>query len=273
MKKNVKVSDAEVKSTLDQFKDHPQLSKLPKKDQEKQIRDYLEERNKQGVIDGIISAGQAKGEFAVSYSKPEEPKYKLTITDNDVVRFGPEPGDIEPKGCKGDDCQITIVEYSEFQCPFCSRVMPAVKKILTDYKGKVRWIMRDFPLSFHDRAKPASVAAHCSAEQGKFWFMYEHLFNNQRALSDADFEKYAGQIKGLDMTKWKACVKDPQKQLAKIDQNIDSGMKLGVSGTPAFVIGSTVAKNTIEGVRLSGALPFEEFKRSIDEILAKNKKG
>lgn len=261
--KNVKVNEKEVKETLEKFKDHPSLAKLDKKEQEKQIRDYLSERGKRDVYDNIIDAAIKKGDLVISFPEPEEPVYKLTVTSEDHVRYGPDNNDIKPISCKGDDCPITVVEYSEFQCPFCSRVVPDTKRVLADYKGKIRWIMRDFPLSFHDRAKPAAVAAHCAGEQGKYWHMYAMLFDNQRNLGDSDLKSYADKI-GLDKGKFDNCVAKPAAHEKRIDDNMQSGMALGVSGTPAFFI---------NGRRLSGAMPYSEFKRIIDDELNGKKKS
>lgn len=260
--KNLKVSEKEIADTLEKFKDHPQLAKLDKKEQEKQIRDYLVERSRRDLYDGIIEAGIKKGDLVISYPMPEEPIYKVTVAADDFVRYGPEPSDTSPISCKGDDCPITIVEYSEFQCPFCSRVMPDVKRVLADYKGKIRWVSRDFPLSFHDRARPAAVAAKCAGEQGKYWHMYTMLFDNQKALADSDLKGYGEKI-GLDKGKFEKCLANPAPMEAKIDQHFQSGVALGVSGTPAFFI---------NGRRLSGAMPYSEFKRVIDEELTKGTK-
>lgn len=261
--KNLKISDKEVKETLEKFKDHPSLAKLEKKEQEKQIRDYLLERGRRELFDGIVEGGLKKGELVITFPEPEEPVYKVTVTNEDHVRYGPDLNDTKPFGCKEDDCQITIVEYSEFQCPFCSRVQPDSKRILGEYKGKIRWIVRDFPLSFHDRARPAAIAAKCAGEQGKYWNMYGTLFDNQRNLADADLKSYAEKI-GVDKAKYEHCVANPAAVEAKIDRNFQSGAALGVSGTPAFFI---------NGRRLSGALPYGDFKRVIEEELSgKHKK-
>jgi protein-disulfide isomerase len=123
--------------------------------------------------------------------------------------------------------------------------------------------VRDFPLSFHDRARPAAVAAKCAADQGKYWNMYTTLFDNQRNLSDNDLKTYADKI-GLDKGKFDQCVANPALVTARIDKNFQSGVALGVSGTPAFFI---------NGHRLSGAMPYSEFKRVIeDELSGKHKK-
>lgn len=260
--KNLKISDKEIQETLDKFKDHPQLAKLEKKEQEKQIREYLTERSRRDLYEGLIEAGIKRGDLVISYPQPEEPIYKLTVASDEPVRYGPDAGDIKPVGCKAEDCAITVVEYSEFQCPYCSRVMPDIKKVLAEYKGKIRWVMRDFPLSFHDRARPAAVAAHCAADQGKFWNMYQILYENQKNLADADLKSYAEKI-GLDKGKFEKCFASPKEQEAKIERNFQSGAALGVSGTPAFFI---------NGRRLSGAMPYSEFKRIIDDELSKSSK-
>lgn len=261
--KNLKISEKEVQETLEKFKDHPSLQKLAKKDQDKQIRDYLLERGRREVYDGIIEAGLKKGDLVIMYPEPEEPIYVVTVNNDDHVRFGPEMTDTKPVSCKADDCAITIVEYSEFQCPFCSRVLPDVKKILAEYKGRIRWIVRDFPLSFHDRAKPAAIAAKCAAAQGKYWQMYSILFDNQRNLADTDLKSYADKI-GLDKGKYDKCVAAPGAIEAQIENNFQTGSALGVSGTPAFFI---------NGRRLSGAMPYSEFKRVIESELSSKKKS
>jgi protein-disulfide isomerase len=262
-KKNLKVSNKEVKETLDRYKDHPSLKKLSAKEQDKQIREFLQQRSRGELQNEIIDEGIKKGELVISYPEPEEPIYNVSVTADDHVRFGPDYDDTKPMGCKGDDCAITIVEYSEFQCPFCVKVLPDVKRVLSEYKGKVRWVVRDFPLSFHDRARPAAIAAHCAGQQGKYWNMYGILFDNQRKLGDDDLKKYAGKI-GLNKGKFDKCVANSGPVEEVIDKNFRTGASLGVSGTPAFFI---------NGRRLSGALPFSEFERVIKDELAKNKKS
>jgi protein-disulfide isomerase len=263
MKKNSKISDKEVAETLEKFKEYPQLKKLTKEEQDKQIRAYLQQNKEQEVTSSIISAALSKKELVVLYPRPQEPVYAIEIKDNDPVRYGPNATDTTPAGCKGTECAITVVEYSEFQCPFCVRVLPAVKQLLSEYKGKVRWTVRDFPLSFHDRARPAAIAAKCAQEQGKYWQMYEALFANQKDLSDKQIDANV-KTAGLDAAKFKKCQANPTAANALIDENFNTGQKYGVTGTPAFFI---------NGRRLSGALPYEKFKEIFDEELAKRKKS
>ncbi len=260
--KNVKFDDAEVKMYLEKVKEHPQMKKLSAAEQKDQVMRFLRDKEERRLQEEIVTIGMQKKELVMLLSRPKEPTFEVKISKDDHVRFGPEVDD-KPTACKGDDCPVTIVEYSEFQCPFCQKVQPTARQILTEYRGKVRWITRDFPLSFHDRARPAAVAAHCAGDQGKYWKMYQILFENQQQLSDDDFQKYAEKI-GLDKGKFQACVKNPQAKDAIINASLESGSKLGVSGTPAYFI---------NGRRLSGAVPPSDFKRIIEEELAKPKKS
>ena len=254
-----KISDSEIKENLDKFKDYPQLKDKSEADRKKMIVDYLQKVKAQEAFEGILNEGVAKKQLEIQYPEPKEPVYKVSVLDTDPVKYGPGAKDVKPAGCSGNACAITVIEYSEFQCPFCERVQPAAKRILKEYQGKIRWIVRDFPLSFHNRAKPAAIAARCAKEQGKYWEMYDELFKNQRALGDADFKKYAQNIK-LDIKKYDDCVAKPGKIDEVIESNLRSGERLGVTGTPAFFI---------NGRRLSGALPYEEFKKVIDSELSK----
>jgi protein-disulfide isomerase len=160
------------------------------------------------------------------------------------------------KGAK--DALITIVEFSDFQCPFCARVEPTMSKVMEEYKGKVRVVWRDFPLPFHQDATPAAIVARVANEQGKFWEMHAKLFENQRKLDRASLEQYAQEL-GLNAGKVKAAL-DDKKYESQIKADLEMGQKIGVRGTPAFFINGTF---------LSGAQPFEAFKARIDQELAK----
>ena len=263
LEKNVKVSSSEVKSMVEKYKDNAQFKGLSKEDQERQVRDFLKDRGGRGVEAEILQKGVKNGDLVISFPQPKEPVYDIKLSDADVTRFGPGNDDIKAMGCDKKSCPITIVEYSEFQCPFCSKVMPTTKRMLTEYKGKLSWTTRDFPLSFHDRARPAAVAAHCAADQGKYWHMYSELFANQGSLDDESLRKYAAKSVG-DKAKWEECFKNPGAKYQLIDGNIESGSKVGVTGTPAFFI---------NGRRISGAQPYEEFKRIVDEELGRSKKS
>lgn len=158
------------------------------------------------------------------------------------------------------DALVTIVEWSEFQCPFCSRVLPTTSRIMNEYEGRVRIVWRNNPLPFHDNAGPAAMLAmeaHAQGGNDKFWAAHDLLFQNQRALTRPDLERYAGQL-GLDMTRVRAALDGNTYQAAiTADQQVAS--RLGARGTPAFFI---------NGRPLIGAQPFERFKAMIDEEIA-----
>ena len=118
---------------------------------------------------------------------------------------------------------MTIVEFSDFQCPFCSRVVPTIKQIEDKYKGKVRIAFRNFPLPFHDKAQLAAEASMAANEQGKFWEMHDKMFANQQALDRPSLEKYAEEIK-LDMGKFKGDL-DSGKWKKKVDEELAKAKK------------------------------------------------
>jgi protein-disulfide isomerase len=263
MDKNVKVSNSEVKSMIDKYKDNPQFKALSKDEQERQVKEFIRQRATGAEEASIVQKAIKSGDLAISYPQPKEPVFDIKLGSTDVTRFGPGPDDIKPAGCDAASCPVTIVEYSEFQCPYCGKVMPAAKRVLAEYKGKLSWTTRDFPLSFHDRARPAAVAAHCAGDQGKYWHMYQELFANQQSLDDESLMKFAAKSVP-DKAKFENCFKNPGPKQQLIDANMESGMKVGVTGTPAFFI---------NGRRISGAQPYEEFKRIIDEELKKAKRS
>ena len=154
------------------------------------------------------------------------------------------------------DALVTIVEFSEFQCPFCSRVMPTLDQIMETYGDDVRVVFKHNPLSFHDRAEPAARAAIAAQAQGKFWEYHDILFANMRALSDEDLERYAEQV-GLNMDQFRS-VMQAEETGARIREEQQLSQRLAARGTPHFFV---------NGIRLRGAQPFERFKTVIDEQL------
>ena len=164
---------------------------------------------------------------------------------------------------KGDPkAPVTIVAFSDFECPFCSRVGPTMKQIEDAYKGKVKITFKHQPLPFHSSAMLAAQAAEAAKEQGKFWEMHDKMFANQRALSRDALVGYAKEI-GLDAGKFEKAL-DSDKVKAQIANDQAEATKAGANGTPTFFI---------NGRRVVGAVPFENFKTVIDEELKKAGKG
>ena len=154
------------------------------------------------------------------------------------------------------NAKVTVVLFSDFQCPFCSRAVPVLKEIEDGYKGKVRIAFKQLPLPFHDKAHLAAEAALAANEQGKFWPYHDKLFANQQALDRPSLEKYAEEL-GLNMSKFKAAL-DSGKFKDKVDSDAKEGAAVGATGTPTFFI---------NGTKVVGAQPFDAFKTVIDTEL------
>jgi len=156
------------------------------------------------------------------------------------------------------DAPVTIVEWSDYQCPFCKRAFPTVEQVLAEYKGKVRYSHLDYPLPFHQQAMPAALAVHCAGEQGKFWEYNNNLYSGTGDLSAADLTKRAADL-GLDGAAFEACTAS-KKYESLIKTNFEDGGALGVTGTPAFFI---------NGRMLVGAQPIEQFRAIINDELTR----
>jgi len=168
------------------------------------------------------------------------------------------------------DAPVTLVEFSDFQCPFCGRffatTLPALKQDYID-TGKLRYVFRDFPLDqLHPNARNAAAAAHCAGEQGKYWEMHDVLFQNQRALAPTQLTEYARTV-GVAGPEFGQCVASG-RYASQIERGLTDGAAAGVQGTPGFVIGRTMAADTVEGTPIRGAQPVETFRRIIEQWLA-----
>lgn len=228
------VSDEEVQAFFDEHQ--RQLGGATLDQVGPRIRDFLGQRRE-------ADARAALREKAVVVVHLEPPRV-------DVAADGPSRGP--------DDAPITIVEFSDFQCPFCRRAVPTLQEVMKKYPGQVRVVYRNLPLGSHSRARPAAEAALCADEQGQFWAYHDLLFENQRQLEDEDLARYAGEV-GLDAEKFKLCY-DEKRFADRLNADMDAARAAGVSGTPAFFV---------NGVMLSGAKPAADFYRVIDAELAR----
>jgi protein-disulfide isomerase len=202
---------------------------------------------------------QKKYPVEVLLTKPEAPKVNVT--------YGPEDPVMGPA-----NAPVTVIEFTDFQCPYCRRSQSTLIQVEEAYKGKIKMVAKQYPLPFHPRAKPAAEAALCAKEQGKYWEYRDKLFGVVRGtaavtesqeippahLEDADFQRYAKEL-GLNERKFNKCIAD-HRYAAQIDKDIAEGQKNGVNGTPSFFV---------NGKGLVGAQPYDAFKESIDEALAK----
>ena len=213
-------------------------------------QDYTSYITKDGKLlfaGGIDMAQEAEKPTAQSETPQQPQKLNIDVDDGPVLGNKNAP--------------VTIVEFSDFQCPYCGRfftqTLPSIKKDYID-TGKVKLVFRDFPLSFHPNAEPAAEAAECANEQGKYWEYHDKLFENQDSLSSELYIKLAGDL-GLDVDKFKTCI-ETSKYKQEVEDDFNYGQSVGVSGTPTFFI---------NGIKLVGAQPYEAFKQIIDAELAK----
>lgn len=191
-------------------------------------------------------------EAAKPAARPSEPKplapaeaMKLIAVDSAPAR-GPAKGD------------VTIVEYGDFQCPFCLRSRPVIKQVMDTYPEQVRLVYKHFPLSFHREAMNAHRAAEAAREQDKFWEMHDRIFQSPTDLAAETMRKHAETL-GLDLAKFDEAVKSERVQ-KRIAADQEEGRKVGVRGTPAFFV---------NGKYIAGAQPFDAFKREVDAALGK----
>ncbi len=233
------VTDEETKavyeSTTDRFRG------IPEQDALKQIEASMRQQR----------ISKRRAEFVDELRAKMKPKILLEPPRLDV-RVGDNPS----LGAR--EALVTIVEFSDFQCPSCARFVPIIKQLIAQYGDKVRIIFRDFPLTIHKDAPKAAEAASCANEQGKFWEMHDKLFSNQNNLRVNDLKRYAAEI-GLDITNFSQCL-DSGKYSKEWQEDMADGSRYGISGTPTFFI---------NGRLVVGAVPYEVFAKIIDEELGR----
>jgi protein-disulfide isomerase len=169
------------------------------------------------------------------------------------------------------DAKVAVVEFSDYQCPFCARhvqqTLPAIMKEYID-AGKVKYVMRDFPIpALHPQAPKSHEAAHCAGEQGKYWEMHHRLFGNIQAQQPQDLVAHARAL-GLDLRKFEPCLSSG-RYAAAVTKGVEEGQRAGVRGTPTMFVGISTDARTVKATRmLRGAQPYERFKAAIDTTLA-----
>lgn len=230
-------SDSEVSAYYLAVKDR---INLPLADVRPQVRDAVKQARTQEARQVYMNSLRAKFSVAVLLQRP-----RVEVA-HDLARM------------KGNSAApVTIVEFSDFQCPFCQKVNATLYQILAKYEGSVRLSFRDFPLQQHPQAIIAAEAARCATEQGKFWEYHDALFANPVNLDKQGLIERARSLK-LDIDSFDTCL-NSGKYKAQIEQDIRDGMKAGVAGTPAFFV---------NGVFLSGMQMVTVFEKIIDEELA-----
>jgi protein-disulfide isomerase len=193
---------------------------------------------------------------------PAQPAAPAPVDDKVSMAFAPGGLSVGK-----ENAPLVLVEYTDYQCPFCQRYhndsFAQIKANFID-TGKVRYISRDFPLPFHENARRSATAGRCAAEQGKFWELRHTMIVNANQLQADKLGGYA-QSASLDVAKFQACV-DSDKFKAAIDKDIAEGSAAGINGTPSFVLGR-IENGKLQGVRMVGAMPYQQFEAKIQEML------
>lgn len=217
--------------------------RLPPKEQiEGQIRQHLEQQTSTEAREAFVAQLRDKYQVKIELDAPT-----IDVAAEGFPSHGPE------------DAPVTLVEFSDFECPFCSRIVPAIDKVKENYSDQVRVVFRQFPLrNMHPHAQKAAEASLCAWEQGKFWEMHDLMFEEQEKLAVSDLKEKAGRLE-LDTGEFDRCLESGKYQ-SEVQADVMAGVEAGVSGTPAVFI---------NGRFLSGAQPYPALAEIIDEELAK----
>lgn len=208
------------------------------------IRTYLEQQRESQIRKELLEALRKEASVKVFLKEPQAPRHIIDIAARPVK--GPA------------EAPVTVVEFSDFQCPYCSRAEETIGQILKMYPDRVRLVYRNFPLSaIHPNAQAAAEAAECAYQSGKYWEYHDLLFQHQDKLAREDLGQYAEKA-GIDSKIFSACLDGGKGKDAVEKDKLDAGRN-GVTGTPTFFI---------NGKRISGAVPLDVLKKTIDDELA-----
>ncbi|MES9904749.1 MAG: thioredoxin domain-containing protein [Sedimenticola sp.] len=234
-----KVTDEDVKSFIAK---NP--GRIPEGVTDEQVKGFLVDQERKKLLTGYISSLQKKYSAEIVLEEPKAPR--VVIRGSQSLSKGSE------------DARVTIVEFSDFECPYCSRVQGTLGEVLKAYPKDVRIVFRHFPLSFHRNAYKASEAAMCAEDQGKFWPMHDNIFDNQNSMTIADLRGYA-EIIGLEMEPFNDCL-DQGTHNNYVAADIGEANRIGVTATPTFYI---------NGIKLEGGYDISNFRKLIDRELEK----
>ncbi len=208
------------------------------------IRDFISENKKREAIEAWLDQKLREKPVEVYLEKPMRPTYKIVAGDSPFMG--------------GKNAKVEVVEFSDFQCPYCARATDIIGELKKKYGDKIKVVFKNFPLPFHKDAHKAAEAGLCANDQGKFWKMHDAMFADQSKLKVDDLKATAKRI-GLDSGAFDKCI-DSHKYHARLDKTIQEGKDAGVKSTPTFYV---------NGQQIQGAQPIEVFQELIDAELAK----
>lgn len=206
------------------------------------------EKNQKDIL-AKLTVIEGNQEKLLKGVKPGRPSVDVNKVHNIPIGNSPVKGDVK--------APVTIIEFSDFQCPYCAKLQPTLREVLDAYPGKVKLVFKNFPLAFHKQAKNAAKASHAAGEQGKYWEMHDKIFEKYNKLTEESFAEFATELE-LDTNKFAADF-GSNKYDGQIQQDIQIAKKVGVRGTPTLFINGKLQKGR----------SFDDFKRTIDGLLKK----
>jgi len=230
------------------------FAEISEKDFSKAFETYLQTESGQDKISEAMQSyfKRKQEQSKVERAKAEKASFEEQFENPIKVEIGGSP----VIGKK--DAKVTIIEFSDFECPFCVRGKKTMEEVLKAYPDDVKVVFKNLPLDFHKNAKPAAYAALAAGEQGKYWEMHDKIFDNSKSLNEA-FYKTAAKELGLDIAKFEKDMAS-DKVIKQVEDDMAVARKAGFTGTPGFLV---------NGVAVKGAYPFDHFKSIIDRWLEK----
>ncbi len=241
--KSVDVSDKKIQKFIEE-------KKIPAKhvnaQMKQRIKQFLEVQVKKDAVESWLAKQTKNNPVEIYLAKPQRPVRNVQVGDS------PFTG--------GANAKVTIIEFTDFQCPFCSKGSQIMQELKNKYGKKIKIVFKNFPLPFHTQAKKASIASLCAHKQNKkyFWKMYYGFFGDQSIINPQGIEKLAKKV-GVEMNAFKECLED-DKIAQVIEKDIEQGKKVGVNSTPTFFV---------NGQMINGAQDIEVFSEIIDEEFKK----
>lgn len=252
MKKTAKFLIAGVTGALIGLQSSPAVAEISPDDFQKAMDQYLESEKGQEAVGQVVQLYFQQQQERAKAAQMKQQQAALEEQFKNPIKV-----DVAGSPTKGpENAPITIVEFSDFECPFCARGADTVESVFKEYPGKVKVVFKNLPLPFHKRAEPAARAALAAEKQGKFWEMHDAFFKNQRGLTNEFIMKTAKDL-GLDMDKFQKDMESEEVK-AQVKDDMEQARKIGISGTPGF---------SVNGVLVKGAYPLDHFKMIIDRWL------
>ncbi len=233
-------SAEQVQKIYDENKDQPGIDGKPLDEVKGRIVEYLKKQQRVQKVQTLLTDLKKKYNTTIKMERPV-----VAVTDGGRMSRG-----------GGPSAPVTIIAFSDYECPYCKSAEPTIQQVIAAYGDKVRYVHRDYPLPFHKFARKAAETARCAGEQGKFWEVHDALY--KAALSDEAIDSAVATL-GVDKTKLAACL-DAGTAKKMVDEDMEAGGDIGVSGTPTFYI---------NGHQMVGPQSLDGFKQIIDAELAK----